>query len=91
MNKKCEQFINNIINMGGSIILDKREGSTGFMARTVHLKLNNCQFKVAYIDLGVSEIIVQKTCYCQCTNECKNFLDWGNIPNDCITLKEKFS
>jgi hypothetical protein len=91
MNKKSEQFINDIISRGGSILQDKNEGSTGLMARTVILKLNNCQFKVAYIDLGANEIIVQKTCYCQNNNDCSNSFKWGNIPDNCIIFKEKAS
>lgn len=83
-NKSCKQLIDDLINAGGEIILDKLEGSSGFAGRIVQIKLNDCYFKISYMDMGEKEIIVQRTCCCQ--NQCKrsNFLEWKNIPVTCL-------
>jgi len=83
-NKSCKQLIDDLVNAGGEIIVDKSEGNPGFMGRIVQIKLGNCQFKISYMDMGSKEIVVQHTCYCQNQYECSNSLEWKNIPVKCL-------
>lgn len=82
----CVQKINDLLNCGGKITLDKSEGTGGFIARTVHIKLGNCQFKIGYMILGDREVVVQLICTCNNQYKCPNNVTWNLIPNDCLHM-----
>lgn len=86
--RKCEQKINDLLNLGGEIISDKSEGPVDFMARTVQIQLGNCQFKFGYMILGDKEVVVQQLCTCSCKYDCQNSLNWNIIPSDCSQIQK---
>jgi len=87
--RNCNELINNLLKEGGKITLDKSEGSQGLVGRTVHITLDECEFKIAYMDFGLKEIIVQQTCNCHYCHDCPNAGEWKNIPDNCLKFAEK--
>jgi hypothetical protein len=85
----CNELISNLVNRGGKIILDKSEGGPGLRGRMVHITLDECEFKIGYMDLGQKEIVVQQTCNCHYNYDCPNAGEWKNIPNNCLKIAKK--